>query len=266
MISAQRFCMILALVSFLGFSFGLQQTATAQSYDQDGQVTTSEDPFEDFNRVVFEFNRGIDYILLKPVSQTYKYLLPEVVRLSIRNVLGYLGTPVTFAHELLQGDLDDATVVLKRFAINSTVGFFGFADAATDLGLPAPSLEDFGQTLARWGAEPGPYLVLPFAGPSNFRDAFGMAVDMFADPVNAWARHEDEDGVLIGRIALSTVDQRAQLLGTLDRIYEDSLDPYITIKSFYEQRRQSSIDDIVDTSHKNVTAVQDYDSYAALEN
>ena len=234
----------------------------AQPAPADNQISvTYDDPFEGFNRAVFNFNRVLDQTILRPVAQGYQFILPEVIRSSVSSFLKNLGSPLALINEILQGDIDGATTVAKRFVVNSTLGFAGLADPAGHHGLPAPDVEDFGQTFAVWGAEPGPYLVLPIFGPSSFRDTFGKVADTIGDPVNIWAVEEDEEGFLIARGVFAGVNTRTKLLGTLQPIYEDSLDPYMTFKTMYEQRRESQIRDIVNNTRKNAAVVSQYDSY-----
>lgn len=134
------------------------------------------DPFEGFNRRMYYFNAKADEYILLPVVSGYKAVTPDFVESGISNFFKNLGEIPTFVNSLLQLKLDVAAETLGRFAVNSTVGVAGLFDVATPIGLNEQN-EDFGQTLGYWGVNPGPYLVLPFLGPSSLRDATGLALD-----------------------------------------------------------------------------------------
>src|SRR5690606_35140043 len=128
------------------------------------------------NRSVYRFNDTVDRYALKPVAQAYQRFVPEPLQLVVTSFFANLDDLYTGANNLLQAKPRHALVDVSRFVVNSTLGFAGFADVASEIGLPKHQ-EDFGQTLGRWGVPSGPYLVLPFLGPSTFRDAPGRAVD-----------------------------------------------------------------------------------------
>ena len=138
------------------------------------------DPMEGANRAVLKFNLQVDRLLLKPAARAYRKL-PAPARNGTRNFFANLWMPSTIVNNVLQGKFADAGRGLGRFAINSVLGFFGLMDPATEMGLPERR-EDFGQTLAVWGVPSGPYLMLPFLGPSNLRDAVALAPQNAADP------------------------------------------------------------------------------------
>ena len=198
----------------------------------------ARDPIEPVNRAIFEFNRVADQILIKPLAQMYQVLLPEPLRDGIRNFLDNLRTPVTLANDLFQGKFDRAAVTVQRFVINSTAGVGGLFDVARDFGIQGHR-EDFGQTVATWGGGEGMYLVLPILGPSNPRDAVGLVVDGFLDPVNYFAPGE----VILARSLVRGVVERERVLDTLDEIERASLDFYATLRSLYRQRRADEIRD-----------------------
>jgi len=161
------------------------------------------------------------------------------VRGSLRNALDNLHAPVVLANDLLQGELSRAGTITGRFLVNSTLGLGGLFDVASRHDLPAHD-EDFGQTLAVWGAGEGPYLVLPLFGPSNPRDAAGKAVDVALDPTAYLKikRHLLWEGT---RQYLNLVDTRAHSLEALDGIERDSLDFYAAVRSLYRQNRTYQI-------------------------
>ena len=196
----------------------------------------SEDPLEGYNRFVFAGNQRLDTYLLRPVAKGYRYVTPQAVRTRIGNVSNNLYEPVSMLNAFLQGDFSQGSRTFFRFLINSTVGLAGMHDVASEAGIAGRN-EDFGQTLAVWGAGSGPYIVLPFFGPSNLRDTTGLVADTLSNPVpyvtNTWTT--------VGITAGQVVVERERLLDPIDDIYATSLDPYASIKSIYEQRREAEI-------------------------
>ena len=198
------------------------------------------DPAEPANRAVFEFNRGLDTVILKPAAGMYRHLVPPPVRESVHNALNNLRSPVVFFNDVLQGDFARAGTTLMRFVINSTVGILGLGDPATDMGFEYHN-EDFGQTLATWGVEQGPYVMLPIFGPSNPRDAVGLVVDFISDPLNWWATNTDREFISYSRSGTRAVDERARNYDALADLERSSLDFYAAIRSLYRQRRVDEI-------------------------
>lgn len=203
-------------------------------------VVVDEDPLEGFNRQMFAVNLTIDTFLLRPAAVAYRELMPQAGKYVIRNFVNNLKLPWTFLNDLAQGETSRAGVALARFVVNSTLGIGGLFDPATDLDLPYHQ-EDFGQTLAVWGVENGPYLVLPVFGPSSFRDAIGTAVAYVADPVKIGAHAADLDDEYLGTQVADAVDSRYRSLGTIDSLRTRSLDFYATVRSLYMQRRADEI-------------------------
>ena len=165
----------------LVFACVMATPSFAESQEREPKASYS-DPLEPINRGIFAFNRAIDEMFLKPAARLYIAIVPEGGRVAVTNVVNNLKSPVILVNDLLQGDLDRAQTTIARFTVNTILGFGGIADVATDLGAPRHS-EDFGQTAATYGVGSGPYLMLPFLGPSNVRDALGKVVDRFLDPL-----------------------------------------------------------------------------------
>jgi phospholipid-binding lipoprotein MlaA len=134
------------------------------------------DPWEGWNRGVYRFNHGVDTVVLLPLVQGYQFIVPEPGRKGVTNFFNNLFEIRNFANNLLQGKIEGCVNSFFRFVFNTTLGLGGLMDPATDMGFPEWR-EDFGQTLGVWGVGPGPYFVLPVAGPSTVRDACGLAVD-----------------------------------------------------------------------------------------
>src|SRR2546430_6583243 len=147
-----------------------------------GMGTAMEnDPLEGFNRAMFTITIKADKAIFRPTALAYRKVVPESLRVSLRNFLANLNTPVIFANDVLQAEVSRAGVTLARGAINSTLGIGGLVDIATRWGLPHHT-EDFGQTLAVYGVGEGFYLFIPLLGPSNPPDLFGYAADFLFDP------------------------------------------------------------------------------------
>jgi phospholipid-binding lipoprotein MlaA len=196
------------------------------------------DPWEGFNRGMYTFNNKLDNALLKPVAKGYRAITPNPVETGVTNFFANLGDIRILLNNLLQFKPLAALSDTCRLAINSTLGIGGLFDVATPLGLQKHD-EDFGQTLGRWGIGSGPYLVLPFFGPSSPRDSFGQIVDYTAGPI-----HEvEDDSARYGLYALKAVNKRAQLLVVTDIIDEAALDPYIYTRDAWLQRRRSLVHD-----------------------
>jgi phospholipid-binding lipoprotein MlaA len=208
--------------------------------DKVAQIEETGDPFEPTNRYFFEVNRFLDEMLLKPVAWWYRAGVPDPARERIHLALANLRLPWTAVNDFFQGEMQRAYEASARFVINSTIGVVGLFDAATDWGFPHHE-EDAGQTFAVWGAPGDPYLFLPIIGPSNPRDAAGIALGFYADPVNIVLRNNGADAPGIVRGLLSGIDSRERNIETLADLERNSVDFYATIRSIYRQRREMEI-------------------------
>ena len=195
------------------------------------------DPLERFNRSMFAFNDVVDKAVAKPVAKGYKKVMPSFVRTGVSNVFNNLNTLGTAVNDALQGKMRQAGRDSARFLMNSTLGLGGLFDPASAAGLELND-EDFGQTFGKWGMKPGPYLMLPFIGPSTTRDTFGKLVDQFTYPVYYL---EDDSTRLIIR-GVNLVDIRAGLLD-LDEQINRSYDRYAFIRNAWLQRREFQVTD-----------------------
>lgn len=202
------------------------------------------DPLEGFNRGVWAFNDVVDKAALKPATTAYRTVTPRPARRGLSRIFANLAEPFSAINNLLQGKPDRAMRNLGRFTINSTIGVGGLADHATGLGV-APAYEDFGQTLAVWGANGGPYLVLPILGPSTLRDGVGSGVSQIADPYRVALRQSNlSTGVKYGATGAEIINIRSEMIELgLDAYLETSLDPYSSARSAYLQRREAEIRD-----------------------
>lgn len=197
------------------------------------------DPFEGFNRHMFAVHEAIDHAVLEPVARGYRAITPSPVRTGVRSFLRNLRSPVIFANDVLQGEFGRAGTTAARFGINSTIGIGGVFDPATTMGLERHD-EDFGQTLGRWGVPSGPYLFIPLLGPTNFRDGVGIPVDIALDPIN-YAEFDGDNAFRISRAVIGGVSAREDVLDAMQDIRQDSLDPYVTIRTSYGLWRYSAI-------------------------
>ncbi len=196
------------------------------------------DPLEPYNRGMHQFNTDFDNAFVKPVAKGYQAVTPEPVDRGITNFFNNLADVNSAINNLLQFKLSRFGSDIGRISINSTVGVLGFFDVATNVGLPSYK-EDFGQTLGYWGAEPSPYLVLPFLGPSTVRDTVGTVGDVMVDPLFS-VSHET---VYWGLVGLRVVDTRADLLTATKIIEEAAVDHYAFVRDAFLQRRRNLIFD-----------------------
>ncbi len=200
----------------------------------------AEDPWENLNRGTFVFNQKFDKYLLAPLAKGYRAVFPAEIRTGVRNFLSNLSEPWSSINSALQGNFKNTGNTLARFVINSTLGILGIFDVATEVGFEKQK-EDFGQTLAVHGVGPGPYLILPFLGPSTVRDALGKVTSLYADPVTlALERNNKDEWLWIG-MAIKGIDFREQNLEKIDNLNATSVDFYATLKSLYLERRSSMI-------------------------
>lgn len=226
--SLAALCAVLTLASLAGGCATNPQSAGGD-----------DDPYESFNRKVFAVNESVDQNFAEPVAKGYVAVVPEPLRDGIHNGLTNLNEPVTLANDILQGKPGHAAQTLGRIAVNSTIGLAGLVDVATPMGIP-PHTEDFGETLGMWGVGDGPYIVLPFFGPSNPRDATGELVDIFFDPLTYIGMRE-KGWWTASRETLVILDERAQNLDALDELRKSSVDLYATLRSLYRQHRDAEI-------------------------
>ena len=198
-----------------------------------------DDPFEGFNRSMYSFNETLDEYAMKPIAKGYQAITPDAVDRGITNFFNNLGDVLVLINDLLQLKLDDAAATSARIVFNSTFGLLGIMDVATDFGIPKHE-EDFGQTLGYWGVDSGPYLVLPFFGPSSVRDGIGFVVDNSElDLIYDDMEMRDEYGML----SVYYIDKRADLLKAKDIVDETAPDPYAFIRDAWVQRRQNQVYD-----------------------
>src|SRR5258706_12774112 len=206
----------------------------------DGCATASnpQDPFEPFNRGVYQFNADVDKAILKPVAQGYRAVLPKFMQTGVKNFFSNVSDVPVALNNALQGKLTAAFSDIGRVAINSTVGVLGLFDIASKAGLEKHR-EDFGQTLGKWGVGGGPFLMLPIFGPSNGRDLAGFVVDFATDPIT----RVNPSSAVFELSATRLVNRRAELLDTGTLLQNAALDEYQFMRDGYLQHRRHQIYD-----------------------
>jgi phospholipid-binding lipoprotein MlaA len=196
------------------------------------------DPFERVNRQVYSFNDHFDRAIVKPVAKGYSAVVPKPVRQCVYNVFENIFEITSMVNLALQGRPRDVGMEFGRFVMNSTFGLFGCFDVAQHIGLEK-NRQYFALTMGKWGLTPGPYLVLPFLGPSSVRDALGEIPDYFTDPISYITPVKDSDFVYAGRYVV----KRAQLLDATNLLEQAALDPYVFVRDAYMQRTRSRVYD-----------------------
>ena len=232
------FCIASALVGCASIPAGVQPSP--------------QDPWESFNRSVFEFNEGLDAYVLKPVVAGYRFVLPEFVREGIYNFFSNYSDIYTALYNLLQGKPAYAFNDFMRVVVNTTMGLGGLLDLATPAGLEKHK-EDWGQTLGVWGVPAGPYVVLPFFGPSNVRDTFGTVADLESDYLFRLLPNVALRNSLTG---LRVVNARNTYYEAGDLLDGAAIDKYSFVRDAYIQRRQYQINEGRDDEESTIPAYQ----------
>lgn len=234
---------------------GEEPAPAAQAAPQEKPATKTtkddRDPIEGWNRDMQAFNDKLDSYVMKPVAQGYKKVTPTPVNQGITNFYNNVNDITVFGNDLLQFKFAQFGKDVARFMVNTTVGMVGFVDVASKMNLPRHD-EDFDQTLAKWGLPSGPYVVLPFFGPSTPRGIFGLAGDTFSNPINwinpmagySWGTtFNGISGAILASGALRLTDQRADLLSASKIMDEASVDRYEFIRNAYFQQRNYVVHD-----------------------
>ena len=227
----------IALLTTALFCVGVVSACAAPQNvsDKYDRVDIDSDSLEALNCGIFKFNRTVDGVFLEPIARGYAEIMPERGRAMVSNFVDNIGEPVTFANSLLQLDGENSFCTLWRFMLNSTIGVAGLFDVASEIGLKNRDT-GFGDTFAVYGADAGPYLILPILGPSNIRDGLGRIGDVLVDPISY-----TNNPVFYSIVGVKTLDLRYRNLKLLDDIYKTSLDPYATIRSGYMQHREAEV-------------------------
>lgn len=217
------------------------------SFNIELKETKINDPYEQVNRKIYNFNDALDRYFLAYVARAYNYSVPSPVRKGARNFISNLTLPVSVFNSFAQGKVDNGLATLSTFMINSTLGLGGIFDVAGAKQITY-NPEDLGQTLGYYGVGSGAYLMLPFLGPSTFRDFGGDMVDRTVNPLGfnlagiGGEKFLIENDWQITIYLVKMVDVRDSLTDLIDSIRKDSFDPYVTVRSAYMQQRKSKID------------------------
>ena len=247
----RKFIYISIFALLLQSSSATAGTTESEELKGSDSETTAKECFESFSRAMFSFNHAVDTVLFEPVAKGYR-ALPVPIRKGTGNVMNNLRSLLTLSNNILQGDFRKAGNTAGRFAINTTVGVLGIWDPATLIGLEEQGKEDFGQTVAVWGASSGCYFVLPILGPTTARDTVGLVGNLFLDPVYQITHNTEIDNGIIGNgnysehnyyyyRGTSAVDFRSKNIESFDSLEKNSIDLYATVKSVYLQERRKKI-------------------------
>ncbi|MBF0183632.1 MAG: VacJ family lipoprotein [Magnetococcales bacterium] len=216
---------------------------SSQSSETDGHLAFSteevSDPLEPVNRLFFEFNDLFYMGVMRPVATVYGELVPEPVRVGVRNMFHNLAMPSRFVSTMLEGNIEQSGVELSRFGINSLFGLLGFFDVAANAGLKSNN-QDLGQAFGRWGVDDSIYLVLPLVGPSTMRDGVGWVGDTLLNPLTYVPGDLGYRAALVGH---RTVNDASLHLGEYEDLKRAAVDPYISLRDAYLQRRRALINE-----------------------
>ncbi len=213
--------------------------AVSACTDTSGLSSSDSDPYEDANRAIHKFNKGLDKNLLKPASEVYGGAVPSPVRKGVSNAVTNINEPLAFINHSLQGDFDDAGATFARFAVNTVFGFGGLLDIGTDAGIiERPT--DFGETLAVWGVREGAYIELPVFGPSSERDLAGRVVDLAMNPTR-YVLSSTEQQVLTGATVADVLNTRHEFASVINALLYESADSYSAARIAYLQNKARSL-------------------------
>lgn len=227
------------LISVCALGFSLAGCASLSNQE----AIAANDPLEPMNRFFFGINQKLDREAALPAATFYAANVPNRFRRTFRNFFGNLGVPVSIVNNVLQGQFKNADKASARFLINSSLGIGGLFDVATDWGYPERD-RDFGETLGTYGVPQGPYLVLPFRGPTAVRDFGGNYIDGFFSPLYYMKiQFSGKQYVGLVKSTIGSVDNRANNIVTYRDIERASVDFYATMRHYYRERRQRLVED-----------------------
>ena len=232
------FLLVLPAMSCAGSDSSFPETGFAEEpFPQETPPPALADPLEPLNRVLFVVNDKAYFWVMKPVAKGYRAVIPEGVRLSVRNFFANIAMPIRVVNNLLQGKIRNSGVELLRFALNTTAGIGGLFDPAKDDFRLVARDEDLGQTFGKYGLGHGLYIVLPLLGASSLRDAIGLAGDAFLDPVN----YLEDTEVLVGAKVLKTENEVSLRIGEYEHLTKSAIDPYVAVRDAYSQYRAKKV-------------------------
>jgi len=220
-------------------ALSLTMAGCAETTNQ--EAIAANDPLEPMNRFFFDLNQRLDRHAALPAATFYADNVPSGIRVNVHNFLINMGGPVNVANDILIGEFANAGSAGARFVINTTAGGLGLFDVATGWGFRERS-RDFGETLGVYGIPQGPYLVLPFRGPSSVRDFSGSYVDGYFSPLH-FLHYSGSTYVGLVHSSLGSVDNRSANIVTFQDIERASVDYYATMRTYYRQRREREVED-----------------------
>ena len=206
----------------------------------------THDPLEPVNRLIFHANDAIDQYMFRPVALAYRTVVPMPARNAVSNLLYWLKSPVSIASNFLQGNIGDGLSTTAWYVVN--VVTLGTYDVASEIGLRHYP-QDIGLTLREYGVGGGPYLVLPFLGPSNLRDSIGNVADRAIDPIGYLGYSNFREPYSIGRSVLQGIESRVENFDQIDSLRADSVDYYAAVRAIYQQYRDPAGEDEDDPFH-----------------
>ena len=198
------------------------------------------DPFQSFNRIMFNIHNVLDGTLMEPLANIYQDGAPTVVKNRLSNFLNNIKEPLTLVNDTLQGEDEKTLVTFSRFMINTIFGLFGLFDVAGHLGLEGHQT-NFGQTLGAWGVPAGPYIFIPVLGPNSLRSLMGRGVGLLADPYNYTLTKAHRSDVIWTTIIIDGLVKRADSITIINDLKENSLDYYVAMRSSYLQYEAGQI-------------------------
>jgi len=217
--------------------FGVVVLAACAQPPADQASRGTFDPYEQENRKIHEFNRGLDRGLVRPVAKGYDTAIPDDIENAIVRFAVNTSLPSDIVNNVLQLNMRGAFQDTARFLVNTTVGLGGFFDPASEMGMPAGTNTDFGETLHVWGAREGAYIELPLLGPSTTRDTSGIFVDLFTNPLS-YVIESPENLAITGAGVAAGLSRRSKFSETIDQILYESADSYAQSRSIYLQNRR----------------------------
>lgn len=235
---------LLFTFTYANGDFEDENTFDSEFTDEYANDNETSDPLEGYNRFMTSFNDKTYTYVLNPTAKVYSAIVPEFLRIGISNAVDNIKFPIRFANNLLQLKFENATTELERFVVNSTIGLGGLMDPADKYMDLKPHHEDFGQTLGYYGVKPGMHIVLPFVGPSNVRDSFGLYVDDISSPLSYTKYIDMQDYQIPNNFAETTIIYFSEMVnyvslhqGEYESLKKDSLDWYIFLRDSYEEHR-----------------------------
>ncbi len=236
---------IIILITTCALTLNVSASSDGELLLKKNNPTEVKDCWEGFNRASFSLNQGLDKIIFKPVASVYRNL-PIPIKSGVSNSLDNLSNVVTIPNNLLQGEFKKAGINTSRLVINTTVGILGLVDVASYLGFEEYEKEDYGQTLATYGAGPGCYIVLPVLGPSTARDAVASVTNFVGGDAwyNITVANDTQyfsDFDYYSSKVMGGVDFRGKNYDSIENLEKNSIDFYASVKSLYLQDRQQKI-------------------------